>query len=388
MLNQDSVQKELKYVRLMEDLKGKILSGEIRMGDKLPSENELSSEYHISRQTVRKALSILENAGYVYAEHGRGTFCSKPAHRNRNSKNIAVVTTYLSDYIFPRVIKGIDTVLTKAGYSIILKNTKNSRSQEANCLKELLEKDIDGIIIEPSKSQIYCNHMDLYEKLEEYQIPYVFIQGCFSKMRDKPQVLMDDCKGGYMITKYLIEMGHKNIIGVFKSDDIQGQNRHKGYVLALQEADILYDPDKVIWFYTEDRKVHAYESIYHMAVNDYPMDAVVCYNDQIAVKVIQGLNDAGFKVPENVSVTGYDNSYIASNNGLKLTTIVHPQEKLGEMAAELMLDLIKCGEETGNNRKILIEPEIVIGNSTCKKTTCNDKHTSNNMIDKKQAKTI
>ena len=72
MLNQDSVQKELKYVRLMEDLKGKILSGEIRMGDKLPSENELSSEYHISRQTVRKALSILENAGYVYAEHGRG----------------------------------------------------------------------------------------------------------------------------------------------------------------------------------------------------------------------------------------------------------------------------------------------------------------------------
>ena len=117
------------------------------MGDKLPSENELSSEYHISRQTVRKALSILENAGYVYAEHGRGTFCSKPAHRNRNSKNIAVVTTYLSDYIFPRVIKGVDTVLTKAGYSIILKNTKNSRSQEAKCLEELLQKYIDGIII-------------------------------------------------------------------------------------------------------------------------------------------------------------------------------------------------------------------------------------------------
>ena len=181
---------------------------------------------------------------------------------------------------------------------------------------------------------------------------------------------MDDCKGGYMITKYLIETGHKDIIGVFKSDDMQGQNRHKGYVLALQEANILYDPDKVIWFYTEDRKVHPYESIYQMAINKYKMDAVVCYNDQIAMKVIQALNHAGLKVPEDVSVTGYDNSYIATSGGFRLTTIVHPQEKLGEMAAELMLDLIRGDVRNDGkkyNRKILIDPEIIIGNSSCER---------------------
>ena len=207
--------------------------------------------------------------------------------------------------------------------------------------------------------------MNLYQKLEDYHIPYVFIQGCFSKMNDKPQVLMDDCKGGYLITKYLIETGHKNIIGVFKSDDTQGQNRHKGYVRALQEAGILYDPDKVIWFYTEDRKVHPYESVFQMAEKKYPMDAVVCYNDQIAMKVIQALTDAGLKVPEDISVTGYDNSYMANSGGFNLTTIVHPQEKLGEMAAELLLDLIQNGEETVKEKRIMIEPEIVIGNS-CK----------------------
>ena len=364
-MSQSLPQKELKYYRLMEDLKEKILSGEFKAGDKLPSENELSRSYQISRQTVRKALSILENAGYIYAEHGRGTFCSELVHHSGNSHNIAVVTTYLSDYIFPRVIQGIDSVLTGHGYSIILKNTKNSRSQEAKCLEELLQKDIDGIIIEPSKSQIYCKHMNLYQKLEDYHIPYVFIQGCFSKMNDKPQVLMDDCKGGYLITKYLIETGHKNIIGVFKSDDTQGQNRHKGYVRALQEAGILYDPDKVILFDTEDRKVHPYESVFQMAEKKYPMDAVVCYNDQIAMKVIQALTDAGLKVPEDISVTGYDNSYMANSGGFNLTTIVHPQEKLGEMAAELLLDLIQNGEETVKEKKIMIEPEIVIGNS-CK----------------------
>lgn len=361
--NQNIQQKELKYFKLMEDLKDKILKGEIKAGDKLPSENELSAQYKVSRQTVRKALSILENAGYIFAEHGRGTFCSELVHHSRNSKNIAVVTTYLSDYIFPRVIKGIDTALTKEGYSIILKNTRNSRSQEAKCLEELLQKDIDGIIIEPSKSQIYCRHLNLYQKLDDYKIPYVFIQGCFSKMSDKPQVLMDDFKGGYMITKYLIEKGHKDIVGVFKADDIQGQNRHKGYAMALQDSGMLYNPDKVIWFHTEDRKVHPYESIFQAAKNNHPMDAVVCYNDQIAMKVIQALNDAGLKVPKDVSVTGYDNSYMASSNGFHLTTIVHPQEKLGEMAAELLLDLIQNGEESLVNKKILIEPEIITGNS-------------------------
>lgn len=230
----------------MEDLKKQIISGNIQIGEKLPSENELSARYQVSRQTVRKALSILENAGYIYAEHGRGTFCSDLVRHSGRSKNIAVVTTYLSDYIFPRVIKGIDSVLTEAGYSIILKNTKNSISQEAKCLEELLQKDIDGLIIEPSKSQIYCRHLNLYQKLDDYHIPYVFIQGCFSKMREKPQVLMDDCKGGYLITKYLIETGHKDIAGIFKADDIQGQNRHKGYAMALQEAGMRYDPDKVL----------------------------------------------------------------------------------------------------------------------------------------------
>lgn len=359
------MQKELKYYKLMDDLKEKILSGEIKSGDKLPSENQLSTKYQVSRQTVRKALSILENEGYIYAEHGRGTFCSGLLRHTGNSKNIAVITTYLSDYIFPRVIGGIDSVLTKEGYSIILKNTKNSRSQEAKYLEELLSKDIDGIIIEPSKSQIYCKHINLYHKLDEYQIPYVFIQGCFAQLDDKPHVLMDDCKGGYLITKYLIDTGHKNIVGVFKSDDIQGQNRHKGYVKALQEAGMLYDPNKVVWFYTEDRNIHPYESIRKMVREGKTMDAVVCYNDQIAVKVIQALTDEKIKIPEEISVTGYDHSYMAYSMGLQLTTIVHPQEKLGEMAAELLLDLIRNGEDKNKEKNILIEPEIIVGNS-CK----------------------
>ena len=152
---------------------------------------------------------------------------------------------------------------------------------------------------------------------------------------------------------------------MFKADDTQGQNRHKGYVRALQEAGLSYDPDHVVWFYTEDRAIHPYERIRQMAEAGEQMDAVVCYNDQIAVEVIRALMEAGRSVPDDVSVTGYDNSFIAESSAVKLTTIAHPQEKLGEMAAEMLLSLMRDGQPAGGNDRILIEPELVIRDS-CK----------------------
>lgn len=134
---------------------------------------------------------------------------------------------------------------------------------------------------------------------------------------------------------------------------------------ALQEAGIAYDPDKVVWFYTEDRKTHPYEQMCHMAKTRcvHFFDSVVSYNDQIALEVIRALEDAGLKVPEDVSVTGYDDSYLASSGKVPLTTVAHPQEKLGEMAAELLLGLLKEGNIPESERQILVKPELVIRES-------------------------
>lgn len=94
-------------------------------------------------------------------------------------------------------------------------------------------------------------------------------------------------------------------------------------------------------------------------------EAIVCYNDQIAMQVIPALTARGLRVPEDISVTGYDNSYMAIGGGYHLTTIVHPQEKLGEMAAQLLLSLLRGESLEPEERKILIQPELVVGNTTC-----------------------
>lgn len=353
-----------KYFSLMEHLKQEILSGNIKPGEKLPSEKELSEQFHLSRHTIRKAIAILASNGYVIAEHGKGTFCSERVRHMKHSRNVAVITTYLSDYIFPRLIQGMDRILTANGYSIILKNTGNSRTNEARALEDILTKDIDGVIIEPSKSQILCKHTNLYEMLEEYEIPYVFIQGIYEQMREKPHILMDDCKGGYLLTKYLIENSHKHVAGVFKADDMQGKERHKGYVQALQEAGYGYNPDMVIWFHTEDRKTKPSLLVEHMLTDKLPLDAFVCYNDQIALDVIRTLHKNGLTVPEDISVTGYDNSIIAQNGLINLTTIAHPQEKLGEMAAKLLIEQMQKIPRDQSHVEWLIQPELIIREST------------------------
>lgn len=351
-----------KYFTLMEELKEKIISGRIQPGEKLPSENQFTVQYSLSRHTVRKALSLLEQEGYIEACHGKGTFCSEKMRHMKKSRNIAVVTTYISDYIFPRLIQGMDNVLSEQGYSIILKNTGNSRQKEAKCLEELLQKDIDGLIIEPSKSQLSCRHPGLYENLEKYQIPYIFIQGIYTEMKDKPHILMDDARGGYLVTKYLLEQGHRRITGFFKADDIQGIQRHKGYVRALQEAGIPYDPDLVVWFHTEDRRSKPSMMVKEMVKTGSLPHGIVCYNDQIAVQVIESLEDCGLQVPKDISVTGYDNSLYAQR-GTRITTIAHPQERLGEMAAELILEKINGVSEEDSKVERLIQPELIVRGS-------------------------
>nr|WP_295260975.1 GntR family transcriptional regulator [uncultured Blautia sp.] len=351
-----------KYFTLMEELKEKIISGRIQPGEKLPSENQFTVQYSLSRHTVRKALSLLEQEGYIEACHGKGTFCSEKMRHMKKSRNIAVVTTYISDYIFPRLIQGMDNVLSEQGYSIILKNTGNSRQKEAKCLEELLQKDIDGLIIEPSKSQLSCRHPGLYENLEKYQIPYIFIQGIYTEMKDKPHILMDDARGGYLVTKYLLEQGHRRITGFFKADDIQGIQRHKGDVRALQEAGIPYDPDLVVWFHTEDRRSKPSMMVKEMVKTGSLPHGIVCYNDQIAVQVIESLEDCGLQVPKDISVTGYDNSLYAQR-GTGITTIAHPQERLGEMAAELILEKINGVSEEDSKVERLIQPELIVRGS-------------------------
>lgn len=366
-MSKDEIQ--TKYSFLQAYLKNEIMMGNIKPGDRIPSENTLAQRFSLSRQTVRKAISMLVNEGFLYTEHGKGTFCRDRSAARSNSRNIGVITTYISEYIFPRIIQGIDRVLAENGYSIILKNTDNSIEKEALCLDDLLGKDIGGLIIEPTKSAVFSENLKFYEALDKHNIPYVFIHGTYQKLEDKPQVVLDDEAGEYRAVDYLVKLGHKNIAGIFKADDVQGIRRHKGYAKALADNGITYDPEKVIWFQTEDRSTKPAGAIRYLIERGVMLDSVAAYNDEVAVKVIHHLKESGIRVPQDVSVIGFDDSYLAENGPVKLTTIGHPKEKLGEAAAELLLELMKQNGGCPADVKKVIAPELIVRDSCMPRNT-------------------
>ena len=105
---------------------------------------------------------------------------------------------------------------------------------------------------------------------------------------------------------------------------------------ALQESGIAYDPDDVVWFHTEDRKVKPALMAKEMVQSGQLPDGIVCYNDQIAVQVMEELEKMGVRIPDDISITGYDNSLYAQR-GSGITTIAHPQESWEKWQQSLYL---------------------------------------------------
>jgi len=355
---------QAKYAQLREHLKQEIFMGRMAPGSRVPSENTLAAELGMSRHTVRKAISQLVADGFLYTEQGRGTFVRDRSLRRNESRNIGVITTYISEYIFPQVIQGIDRVLSDNGYSIVLKSTGNQPEKEAQCLADMLEKQIEGLIIEPTKSALHTPNLKLYQALEAQGIPYLFIHGHHVQLEDKPEILLNDEEGMHRAVTHLVELGHRRIAGFFKADDVQGLNRHKGYAHALADHGIIYDPELVVWFHTEDRETRAVAALAAMLRGAGKVDALACYNDQLAAMLVKWLMENGYRIPQDISVTGFDDSFLATGGPVALTSVSHPKERLGETAAQWMLDMLGSGMPQETERHRVIEPELIVRAST------------------------
>ena len=342
-----------KYHQLKEYLKKQIRSGEISPGQKLPSEADLVRRFRLSRHTVRKAFGELEHEGWIFREQGRGTFCS--LREKGNGKTIAVLTTYISNYIFPSIIRGIEKTLSSAGYILILANTWNDRKKETQFLDNILNHDIAGLIIEPTRSAEYNANRDYFTELDRRKIPYIFLHAAYKEM-DPAYVVIDDEAGGFMATRYVLEQGHRRLAGIFKADDLQGVRRQEGFLRAMREAGCPVPRDFIGNYGTEQLFSFPYQYTRYLLQKANPPTAIVCYNDEIALKAIEAIVDAGLEVPRDVSIIGYDNSHLAAASRPRLTSINHPKEEMGGRAAQLMLDMI-LGK--ADKPRFTYQPELV-----------------------------
>jgi GntR family transcriptional regulator, arabinose operon transcriptional repressor len=347
-----------KYVQLKNHLKELIRRGEIPPGEPLPSENTLMRQFKVSRHTVRQSLGELKSEGWVSSEQGRGTYS---IYREKsNGRTVAVLTTYISDYIFPAIISGIEEVLSAAGFTLTLISTGNDKNKEAQCLENLLSQDIVGLIVEPTKSATPNHNLKYFQELGKRQIPYLMLHAVYSDL-DPAHVIMDDEAGGYLAAQYLLQLGHREIAGIFKVDDLQGIKRQAGFIRALQEYHIELPLGFVGNYNTEEQLFsYPYRFIRNLLQNTPRPTAVVCYNDHIALEVLKAIRDMEMRVPEDISLVGFDDSNLALASEVKLTTIKHPKVEMGRQAARMIIEMIEGNAE---KPRMMYQPELVVRTS-------------------------
>lgn len=326
---------EPKYAALAAQLRQAIFQGEYVTGSRLPSENQLVESTGFSRQTVRQAIALLEQEGLAQRVQGSGTYVCRPDLPKGPSRNIAVMITYIGEYIFPAVLGGIEQVLTAAGYTPMLFSTQNRVDNERLILNDLRTKAIDGLIVEGTKTALPNPNIPLYTELERRGVPMVFINGFYPQLHHVPYVVADDRLGGRMACKYLLDQGCRTIGGIFKSDDIQGHRRYAGFANALQSAAVPLHDDLVLWYTTENRQTMLETCASQLLER---CDGVVCYNDQVALWTVQMLQAMGRA--QQVKVASFDHSTYACISAQPFFSLANPKETLGRLAAEKMLQLL------------------------------------------------
>ncbi|MEF9879634.1 MAG: GntR family transcriptional regulator [Clostridia bacterium] len=338
---------EPKYQFVADALRRDIATGLYNDGETLLTELELSSKYSVSRQTIRQAISLLESDGLVIRRRGSGTYVTHGPRKHGGVLNVGVITSYITDYIFPSIVRGIESVLSGENCVMSLSATYNRTDRERALLTRVLETPVDGLIIEGTKTALPNPNIALYERLFERNIPVVFINGYYPQLKQNVHVVTDDEGGGALAAKVLLSRGFKRIGGIFKSDDMQGHLRYQGYAAALQAAGLPTSDERVLWFSTENKQRFLCEEtgshfLHHLKED---VDAIVCYNDDIALMLIEQLAQLKLSVPKDISLISFDNSAFAGICHPKLSTLAHPKDAFGQEAAEKLLRMISGSAE-------------------------------------------
>lgn len=350
-----------KYQVVIDWINEEIASGRMKLGDRLMSEEKLSEKFGLCRQTIRRATSQLVEESVLTRLQGSGTYVGQlvPHTPKKKHMNVAVVSTYYNSYIFPPTLRGIERTLSDAGYAMWLSFTDNRIEREKIILEDILRKNnIDGLIVEAAKGALPNPNLCYYKELQKRNIPIIFFNDMYPEL-NVPCVRLDDYQITYKATKFLLQAGHKKIAAIFKLDDGQGRRRYSGYIAALREAEIRLNSRTTIWIDT-DSELNLEEMEEHLFRRIEGCTGVVCYNDEVAVEVIDLALKRNIQIPQDLSIVSIDDSELAEMNKVPFTSYPHPKDILGQKTAQNLLKMIENPAFDGN---YLFEPKAVVRDS-------------------------
>jgi DNA-binding LacI/PurR family transcriptional regulator len=339
-----------KYRLLAQQLRRQITSGELASGDQLPTFAKMRSEHSVTSTTIERVYSLLEQEGLIVRQQGRGTFVAEQKRKSTGKIGVLLRTYSLTNPYEMDLISGLRHEARKSGTEILLLNEEEN-SVEAG--------KVDGVLM-------CCNVAEALAINLPEGLPHGLL---LERSADFTSIVPDDFEGAKMITRHLLELGHTKIAFLFHdcSDSITPQ-RIAGYQAAHRE----YGVDVVTRHLRAFQKAGEddYRDKGELAMKKWLADdwrelgctALFAQNDVIAIGAISALQSAGLRVPQDVSVVGFDGTAISTLCTPRLTTVKVPLRDIGVRAVKVLLEQIHGGVK--QPEKIVLPVQLKLGEST------------------------
>lgn len=282
----------------------------------------------ISPATIKRIKLLAAQMGYVPSATARGLKTSR-------THALGVITSNIDDPFWSEVLKGVDDILHPAGYSLFIAATHRDKQRESEVVMAMVQRGVDGVILlAPQFSPEQC------QILQSYKLPMAMVN---NEGAGECQCLIfnDDVFGIHQITAHLITLGHRKI--AYLGNQLGGltnRNRQRGFSEEMHSSGIRL-PEEYIYQASSGTPAGGLEGAQQFLSIHNPPTAIICYNDYMAVGVYNGIAQAGLRIPDDISVTGFDNITMSEFLTPPLTTLHQCKYELGVGAAQMMLEMLK-----------------------------------------------
>ena len=281
----------------------------------------------------------------------------------KKSNTIGVIVPEITGHFFSAIITGIQDVIVDSEYNIMICLSNESYEEELTIVKRLSKIQIDGVLVAPSSE---TKNFDHFRRLQKSGIPVVvFDRDCPGLEADK--VLVDDYFGAFQAVEYLIGTGCKNIAHLGGPLNLSTtEQRLQGYLDALEKNRVPINRDYIVHVPGFSHKDGAKATRKILELIDRP-DAIFAYNDNIAISAMHIAKKMGLKIPDEVSVLGFDDEPHSSFITPSLSTVWQPVYSMGMLSARILLSHLNNKNNIMEFRKEVFKPELVIRASSKEK---------------------
>lgn len=318
----------------------------------------LNNHPDINEETRKKIMAVVKEYNFVPNNSARNL-------KITDSKTIAILVKGIANPFFMKMIKVMENEIRRQKYSLIIQHVDHNQDEVDVAIELEREKKLKGIIFLGG----YFNHTK--EKLDAISVPFVISTVNMTEQYsvNYSSIAVDDVKESYKIVDYLIKLGHKKIllISADLEDESIGKLRKVGYEKALRDNGIDFDESLIIPM-SDDSDAYSmkagFEAMEEVLKRKLDFTAVFAVADAVAIGACRALADAGKKIPEDVSVVGFDGIDNAKYYSPRITTIRQPFEEMADETISLLFKYIDGTKSADEARQKLFEGELLIGEST------------------------